>query len=325
MMNGNPLDEIGHNGIGLICLLSQLDLIAITPFNRRPQHLANLPQPSGHNDRHRPLGYRSQATAARLGRFRNEYLVNSPQQSLDLLRQVLQVQINREIDELLSRYNRNFLQPAWKTIQTNLKNGPGGGAGGASNTLELDVKHIFCEILDQAKTMYQPEEPKEGNEEDALSMLVDNNSSTTTSSSSDHSPVFKVRGRPAKWKTTNLKSKSKLFKMKNKLNKTNHDGGGGVHGHKELVHDETKWDPARLSIKTLVCLALVFETFFPNFILVCIRLEGEQGAGLWHGAWSPLYEACESISLHRRPGGQGVVAPEPADASDRWQGLSIGA
>lgn len=227
-----------------------LDLITITPFNRRSQHLANLPQPAGHNDRSRPFGYRSQATVARLGRFRNEYLVNSPEQSLELLRQLLQTQINRDIDELLARYNRNFLQPALKTIQANLQNAP----NGANNTFELDVKHIFCEILDQAKAMYQPETKlNENNSDQPISMLVDNNSNTSisTSSTSDHSPAFKVRGRPAKWKTTNIKTKSKLFKMKNKLNKTNHDV---VNNHKEIVHDENKWDPARLSIKTLVCL-----------------------------------------------------------------------
>lgn len=167
------------------CLECQL--VDMKPFNMRHATMANFVFPEK-----RPP-YRTLS----LSRYREEYLIHDANKSTTLLRNLLQGKINSEIDTLLQSYYNAFFKPALGNIQTNLE---------GKEYQELTTKHIFRDILEEARKMYDDEK--------------------STAPGSDPiddcplpSPTFhygRTRGRPPRSKATgNLKKRLK-FKAKTK-------------------------------------------------------------------------------------------------------------
>lgn len=71
--------------------------------------------------------------------------------SLNTLRQLLQESINEEIDDVMQKYIKRYLEPAAENIESNQKNGvvPANGM-----PPKQYMKAVCRQILDEAKKMY---------------------------------------------------------------------------------------------------------------------------------------------------------------------------
>lgn len=163
------------------------------------------------------------STIMTTSKIRDEYLIASPSKSMNLLRKLVQTQINKEIDSLLQKYSAMFFLPAIENISKNIDD---------QNLFEFNIEQIFHDILDDAKRMYTDEKEDLDNKNEYSQL--------------------RTRGRPSKYKE---KVKAQKFKAKLKQKKkikisTNTDD---TKNEKDPVFRNTvKWNPSRLSSETLV-------------------------------------------------------------------------
>lgn len=77
--------------------------------------------------------------------------VKSTSKSLNSLRQLLQKSINEEIDDIMQKYIKQYLEPAAENIENNQKIGvvPTNGMPPKQH-----IKAVCRQILDEAKKMY---------------------------------------------------------------------------------------------------------------------------------------------------------------------------
>lgn len=71
--------------------------------------------------------------------------------SLNTLRQLLQESINQEIDDVMQKYIKRYLEPAAENIESNQKNGIAPANGMPPKQY---MKAVCRQILDEAKKMY---------------------------------------------------------------------------------------------------------------------------------------------------------------------------
>lgn len=235
--------------------LSNSNTITMKPFNMRYVSLENFPS----NDR------KCSNRVAAINRFRDEYPINCPFKSINLLRQFLQTKINQEIRDILQKYRQTFLEPVFTNVRQNLGN----------NELanELDINAIMHQVLDEAKKMFpldendkmlaklrQQEQDNDcGKDRQPNHHHNSNNQQTSTVLNSSGRP----RGRP-KLNRTVLKTKAKRKRNKtiisisnanHNLVTTDNDATDNSTLKNKLIDDnEGKWDPSRLSTKTLFVL-----------------------------------------------------------------------
>lgn len=170
-----------------------------------------------------------------MNKNRSDYLIASPSKSINVLRQLVQKQINLEINSLLQKYSQLFFEPAIRNICENNKN---------EEFLEPSIDSIFQDILDDAKKMYgsKNEVSQEDNE--------------------NIGDCFqKARGRPSKKEVVKTKFKSKWKHLKKKkknsaqiesITATMNSAIKSRYDKDISVPDDSKWDPLRLSTNTLV-------------------------------------------------------------------------
>ncbi|OTF69043.1 hypothetical protein BLA29_003930, partial [Euroglyphus maynei] len=230
----------------------------ITPFNMRYVSLENFPP----NDR------KCSSRVAAINRFREEYPINCPFKSINLLRQLLQAKINQEIHDILQKYRQTFLEPVFNNVRQNLRN----------NELvnDLNMNAFMHQVLDEAKKMFPLDDndnmlarlrQQEHDEDCEKQSNHSNNQQISTVPNSSGRP----RGRPKLNRTvlkTKSKRKRKTFISTSNANQNlaiaNNDAANMAtltnstlkNGNKnKLIGDnENKWDPSRLSTKTLFVL-----------------------------------------------------------------------
>nr|XP_027199309.1 deoxynucleotidyltransferase terminal-interacting protein 1-like [Dermatophagoides pteronyssinus] len=244
--------------------LSNTNTVTIKPFNMRYVSLENFPP----NDR------KCSSRVAAINRFREEYPINCPFKSINLLRQLLQTKINQEIGDILQKYRQTFLEPVFNNVRQNLRN----------NELanDLNINAFMHQVLDEAKKMFplddndkmlvklrQQEQDNDCDKERQPNSNHSNNQQISTASNSSGRP----RGRPKLNRTvlkTKAKRKRKTFIMSSNATQnlviannddmaatTNSSANSilkNANKNKLIDDNESKWDPSRLSTKTLFVL-----------------------------------------------------------------------
>ena len=242
------------------------------PFNMRYVSLENFP----HNDR------KCSNRVAAINRFRDEYPINCPFKSINLLRQFLQTKINQEIRDILQKYRQTFLEPVFTNVRQNLRN----------NELanELDINAIMHQVLDEAKKMFPLENDKmlaklrqQEQDNDCGKDRQPNHHHNSNNNNQQTSTVLNSSGRPRgrpKLNRTVLKTKAKRKRNKTiiSISNANHnlvtidnDATDNSTLKNKLIDDnEGKWDPSRLSTKTLVCLKITI-TVLINLLSLSLK------------------------------------------------------
>lgn len=207
-----------------------LNHVRMSPFNMRNVSLENFPP----NDRK----MYSRVTA--INRFREDYLVTCPYKSIILLRKLLQANFNNELNRIFGKYLKLFLDPVFTNISINMDNN--------ETPYELNKNAFMHLLLDKAKEMFPVGEGVFLNKiKEAECKILDKK----RSGNCHPATVSRPRGRP-KMSRIKMKANAKrkqslacLDKNKNTKNKhlkqTNNDH-----------NNEDKWNPSRLTTKTLV-------------------------------------------------------------------------
>lgn len=174
-----------------------------------------------------------------INRFREDYLITCPYKSIILLRKLLQTNFNNELNKIFEKYSKLFLEPVFTNIAKNMENN--------KTSYELNMNAFMHLLLDEAKKMFPVGE----------SVFFDKIKETECKNldkqrSSNCQPASRPRGRP-KMNRIKLKANAKrkrnlacLDKNTNKKAKNKHLKQTSNH------HNEDKWNPSRLTTKTLV-------------------------------------------------------------------------
>lgn len=222
-------------------------------FHMRTYNLSNFPVQSS---TYRAT-YRSQSVSihrARMG------CITSSAKSLNVLRQLLQHSINKEINEIMQKYLDKFFRPAIENIKSN---------NGVNSVSDQHVQAVCRQILEEGKKMYFGGNSTRANS--PVSTYGNTNTANDANLSDNENYNDNNRGRKRGKDSDSDSETSSLHTLKpvvrrKKLPTHKHinSGNGGISGrvtpskiHVKAVSNNDgvkregpKWDPSRLSTET---------------------------------------------------------------------------
>ncbi|KAL1424046.1 hypothetical protein MTO96_020636 [Rhipicephalus appendiculatus] len=208
----------------------------LNTFNMRPYNLSCLPSTMTY----RP-SCRSQSVAisrAKLG------CITSSAKSLDVLRQNLQKNINREIDEILQRYLEKFFKPGLENVRIN---------NGEHSISEQHIQAVCRQILEEAKKMYHGSYTRGNSPTSDYNIDSGRNSPSDLKLGRFSTGKHAVTGRKRR-DNSDSDSEASLQLVKKKKGRPPLHQGGGLSGRSTpcklkadaVKREGPKWDPARL-------------------------------------------------------------------------------
>ncbi|XP_005110186.1 uncharacterized protein LOC101855298 [Aplysia californica] len=208
----------------------QDELLPIQPFNQRISNLSCFPVM---NSTYR-AAYRSHAVAVQRARAG---VIMSTAKSLDVLRQNLQRNINKEISEIIKRYTDKYFQPALENIRLNNNEGSLG---------DEHINYVCRQILEEAKSEYMS---MSGRRSATPSDIPDN---VSDSGSTSGRRTFLKRGRISD--SDSERGSDGGFKRKTVKRKGRppvHSSGRATPSKQPVKREGPRWDPVRLKPDTL--------------------------------------------------------------------------
>ncbi|KAL3268181.1 hypothetical protein HHI36_007307 [Cryptolaemus montrouzieri] len=199
-------------------LIELPNMVGWNPFNMRQVTLMNMATAQ--------LGTKN-GNKSNLPYYRKTFSITNPTKSLDLLRKNLQTAINKDIENVITKYLEKFFQPAIMNIKNNL---------GKDCVNEEHIKEVCRKMLEEAKCMYKCNSSRD--------------SSPFECSDSEASILDGRIGRnsPSSGKRKESDTDSETNKYHKRLKTKSHD----YTSHKLPVRREApKWDSDRINSSTL--------------------------------------------------------------------------
>ncbi|XP_064485018.1 deoxynucleotidyltransferase terminal-interacting protein 1-like [Ornithodoros turicata] len=237
MFYGNSRESIEGDASNMVPWLNT--------FNMRPYNLSCMP--SSINFRSSCRSHSVAINRAKLG------CITSSAKSLDVLRQNLQRNINREIDEIIQRYLDKFFKPGIENVRFN---------NGEHSVSEQHMQAVCRQILEEAKKMYH------GNHTRGNSPTSDYNVDSGRNSPSDaklgrflhkhHSSIGRKRHKDNSDSDSEASQSQQLLKPKKRKGRPPLHYQGGLSGRstpskiktEPVKREGPKWDPARVQPST---------------------------------------------------------------------------
>ncbi|CAH1800578.1 unnamed protein product, partial [Owenia fusiformis] len=208
----------------------------VNPFNHRVKTLNNFP--AGHTGYR--ATYRSHSVAIHKAKAGS---IVSAARSLDLLRQNLQKDINKEIDVVIQRYLDSYFKPGIENIKIN---------NGDTAVCDEHIQGVCRTMLEEAKKMYFTESSRSVTPIDFPDNLSDAGSTIVTESRASRmaKSLFNIKKR--RGSDTDSEASQPLKRKKKGRAFTS---GRGTPSKLTKVHEPVKkegpkWDPERLNTET---------------------------------------------------------------------------